>query len=200
MKFYTCQHCGKSFNRRGKRAHTYCSKACHDDARRKYADTPCVVCGKIFLPNHKGHKHCSLECGSKSVAKALSQKVTCICKHCGKEFQRSPSLVSKYCSPHCYWESKYTTPYGYKKYRAKQDFRSTHKQAIQKRDDYKCVLCGSTDHIEVDHILAIALGGTNKIENGQTLCYSCHQKKTAKDKALIRRLNRNPQSRGFFAA
>ena len=34
---------------------------------------------------------------------------------------------------------------------------------------------------DIDHILPLALGGTNDLENLQILCRSCHRSKTAKD-------------------
>jgi len=54
------------------------------------------------------------------------------------------------------------------------DFSHKIKQAILKRDGYRCVICGrgEKDGIElvVDHIKPKDKGGTNDIENGQTLC------------------------------
>ncbi|MDE1825380.1 MAG: HNH endonuclease [Candidatus Micrarchaeota archaeon] len=54
------------------------------------------------------------------------------------------------------------------------DFTQAQKEAIIERDDYRCVICGRgvKDGIElqVDHIKPKDLGGTNSIENGQTLC------------------------------
>jgi hypothetical protein len=48
------------------------------------------------------------------------------------------------------------------------------KEEIFKRDGYKCVVCrrGREDGVELcaDHILSKDKGGTNTIDNGQTLC------------------------------
>ncbi len=48
------------------------------------------------------------------------------------------------------------------------------KEAILKRDGYRCVVCGrgEADGVElvVDHIKPKDKGGTNDINNGQTLC------------------------------
>ncbi|HSW58858.1 MAG TPA: HNH endonuclease [Dehalococcoidales bacterium] len=53
-------------------------------------------------------------------------------------------------------------------------FTLAQREAILKRDGYKCVICGKgrKDGVElhVDHIKAKDLGGEAKIENGQTLC------------------------------
>jgi len=54
------------------------------------------------------------------------------------------------------------------------DFSPEVKKAILERDGYKCVVCGrgAKDGIElvVDHIKPKDKGGTNDINNGQTLC------------------------------
>lgn len=54
------------------------------------------------------------------------------------------------------------------------DFSSTDKEAILRRDNYRCVVCGRgiEDGIElvVDHIKPKDKGGKNDISNGQTLC------------------------------
>ena len=34
---------------------------------------------------------------------------------------------------------------------------------------------------EVDHIIPLAQGGTNELDNLQPLCHSCHSRKTAKE-------------------
>jgi len=48
------------------------------------------------------------------------------------------------------------------------------KEAIFKRDGYKCVVCGRgrEDGVEIhaDHKIPLDKGGTNTIDNGQTLC------------------------------
>ena len=54
------------------------------------------------------------------------------------------------------------------------DFSPTLKEAIFKKDGYKCVLCGRGQkegfELHVDHILPKDFGGRATLENGQTLC------------------------------
>jgi DNA-binding PadR family transcriptional regulator len=54
------------------------------------------------------------------------------------------------------------------------EFSAETKEQIFKRDNYKCVVCGlgKSDGIEIcaDHIKPKDKGGTNTLENGQTLC------------------------------
>ena len=45
------------------------------------------------------------------------------------------------------------------------------------RDGTTCLQCGSTEHLEIDHIIPIARGGTNALVNLQVLCRHCNRKK-----------------------
>ena len=55
--------------------------------------------------------------------------------------------------------------------------------AVLKRDNYRCAKCGaspSNDHtveLQVDHVIPVANGGGNSLENLQTLCSRCNQGK-----------------------
>lgn len=51
------------------------------------------------------------------------------------------------------------------------------REFILKRDGYKCIYCGSTENLQIDHIKSVYSGGENKIENLQTLCKSCNTRK-----------------------
>lgn len=46
-----------------------------------------------------------------------------------------------------------------------------------KRDNYKCLKCGNKDSLSIDHIISLAKGGDNSIENLQTLCSKCNSSK-----------------------
>ncbi len=43
--------------------------------------------------------------------------------------------------------------------------------------NYRCARCGSSDHIEIDHIVPVSKGGSNGIDNLQPLCRSCNASK-----------------------
>lgn len=62
-----------------------------------------------------------------------------------------------------------------------EDFTTSQKSLILKRDGYRCVVCGRSiaDGVElqIDHIKAKDLGGKATIENGQTLCAQHNFKK-----------------------
>jgi len=67
---------------------------------------------------------------------------------------------------------KYDPDKAYK--RELEDFTAAQKEAILKRDGYKCVICGrgKKDGVDlhIDHIKPKDFGGEATIENGQTLC------------------------------
>lgn len=51
------------------------------------------------------------------------------------------------------------------------------KTVVWQRDGGKCVQCGATDYLEFDHIIPVAKGGANGVENIQLLCRRCNAKK-----------------------
>ncbi|MFJ8699451.1 HNH endonuclease [Streptomyces ardesiacus] len=46
------------------------------------------------------------------------------------------------------------------------------------RDRFTCQRCGAREHLEVDHIVPVARGGSWELENLWVLCRSCHRRKT----------------------
>lgn len=50
-----------------------------------------------------------------------------------------------------------------------------------RRDGGRCVLCGSRDRCQVDHIIPTTQHGSHAVENLRVLCFSCHSKKTAQE-------------------
>ena len=48
---------------------------------------------------------------------------------------------------------------------------------IMKRDGYKCLYCGATENLTIDHIHPASRGGENTWENMATSCNSCNVKK-----------------------
>jgi 5-methylcytosine-specific restriction endonuclease McrA len=50
------------------------------------------------------------------------------------------------------------------------------RQAILDRDKM-CLACGTTEHLTIDHIVPISMGGSNEATNLQTLCKKCNEKK-----------------------
>ena len=56
---------------------------------------------------------------------------------------------------------------------------------IFKRDNFKCVLCGTTgkeEKLEIDHIIPISEGGKTIKSNLRTLCFKCNRGKGNENK------------------
>lgn len=60
------------------------------------------------------------------------------------------------------------------------------REAIKKRDNYTCCICGNSVYkepnllLEVDHIIPISKGGKTEASNLQTLCWRCNRAKSNK--------------------
>lgn len=53
------------------------------------------------------------------------------------------------------------------------------KLLIWNRDGGSCVKCGSTNELQFDHIIPVALGGATSEQNRQVLCGPCNRTKGA---------------------
>lgn len=51
------------------------------------------------------------------------------------------------------------------------------RQMVLKRDEYKCVKCGSTESLHCHHIIPVVIEPLESadIDNCITLCYNCHK-------------------------
>lgn len=51
------------------------------------------------------------------------------------------------------------------------------REQVKQRDGHQCLACGATKYLQVDHIVPVYHGGTNDIDNLQTLCKVCNGRK-----------------------
>lgn len=59
------------------------------------------------------------------------------------------------------------------------------RETVIARDGHRCVRCGSTEDLTVDHIFPQSMGGTHAITNLRCLCRSCNSARPVQGEALI---------------
>lgn len=57
------------------------------------------------------------------------------------------------------------------------------KLVVWARDGGACVHCGSRQELHFDHVIPVAKGGGNSVENIQILCQACNLRKS--DKIIV---------------
>lgn len=123
-------------------------------------------------------KNCDI-CGARFSSKAIKHrweiddKNTIICSRCNRKLENQehkrkfdqyfqgdenepdyePPLVDRRISPHT-------------------------KNTVWRRDEGRCVECGSKERLEFDHIIPVSKGGSNTARNIQLLCEKCNRQKS----------------------
>ena len=90
------------------------------------------------------------------------------CTDCGKVFDDLKYKLCPYCG------GKLDTRYG------RQPIPRELRHKVFQRDGYRCRECGASKEetsLEIDHIVPVARGGKNDIDNLQTLCRECNRMK-----------------------
>lgn len=55
--------------------------------------------------------------------------------------------------------------------------KANRRRMVYERDGGCCVTCGTTEDLTLDHIVPRSKGGTNAVDNLQTMCRSCNTEK-----------------------
>jgi hypothetical protein len=166
-------------------------------------DKVCTICKKSFHPRFSTVKMCSKKCMGINASNILDKKITKECSFCKKEYRvgKSRENTTRFCSHLCSDKSRI----GKGSSRWKGGERNTFKLAIREcfqyrqwrsdiftRDDFTCQICFFRGlKINADHIKPFAkiLEENNiqnledalncaelwNINNGRTLCISCHR-------------------------
>lgn len=118
-------------------------------------------------------------------------------QHCSKNIDTHKTKSTKHISHNGRRGTKRPPPRRKPQHRRPHHMWTNHKHVptptrtrILNRDHHTCQHCGTQPpptHLEIDHITPLAAGGTNADNNLQTLCKTCHQKKTRSEINTARR-------------
>ena len=67
----------------------------------------------------------------------------------------------------------------HRRVRRRRVWSDEERRFILDRDGWACVYCGSTDELEIDHIVPFSRGGACSADNAQVLCGPCNRAKGA---------------------
>lgn len=54
------------------------------------------------------------------------------------------------------------------------------RKAVYERDGHKCLACGSTERLSLDHVQHWSMGGKDTVDNLRTLCQPCNSSRRDK--------------------
>jgi 5-methylcytosine-specific restriction endonuclease McrA len=57
----------------------------------------------------------------------------------------------------------------------------TRRAQVYERDGHRCLACGATESLTLDHLVPFILGGSNAVANLRTLCGDCNSKDFARN-------------------
>lgn len=192
----------------------YCSRLCENNNSKKsmIAESPCRTCGRIIRYTNERKIYCSENCKNnygKNILFSKKQEIK-YCEQCNRELFRkrygskmkNKNTQERFCSKACFylwtsenitgdktnsWQGGTTSLDGI--IRTLSKYRRWKKYILQR--DIVCVLCGSDDGVEVDHIIGLKQmidkyhitnsKEANKckelwdVKNGRVLCDECHK-------------------------
>jgi endogenous inhibitor of DNA gyrase (YacG/DUF329 family) len=159
-----------------------CFNKIRSQHRRTRVSRVCKVCGKSFeVKAHRANaKFCSKACWSvRKPKKDLS------CPTCGKTFKAWDHHPTRFCSQRCAGKSrvgdmanawKGGTSLNGPRAKYKGELKRW-REAVFRRDQFKCVECGRSGEIQAHHIQTLSDRPDLALElsNGKTLCVPCHE-------------------------
>lgn len=184
------------------------SKGLVGTKKRKGEEITCIVCGKKVYKRpydlkRGGGKVCSPKCNAIARSKGLikwkpphppktGEEIACVI--CGKKVYRKRSYIDRGINKTCGSKACLSAygrlqlgldplkPENIGKERHQVD-KTTVWLPSQKKAwlDTKCAICGSTENLQLDHIVPVFLGGKTERDNAQTLCAICHMKKSKEE-------------------
>ena len=70
------------------------------------------------------------------------------------------------------------------------DAKRMWRESIKERDGYRCVYCGSSEHLTIDHVRPQSMGGPTTAANCVTACRACNQLKGSMSRRGLHSINR----------
>ena len=147
----------------------------------------CEQCGKEFDPVNERPSHPAKFCCRACSFEAQRTLVTLTCSQCGQKFRRKAYMNGwsqergPFCSFACYgqWQHEHTAGPANPNYSHEATSRGAYnhrkaREAVLKRDEYRCVECGRTYGLHVHHL---GDPDDHALGNLVTLCASCHRKR-----------------------
>lgn len=160
-----------------------CSRECDAKLRQEWVTLTCENCGDEYRvkPARESYsRYCSHDCYWND------NRLTRVCENCGETFTRRASEFENpeqaFCSHPCFNEWRglgVRIGDSNTVYRAVRDYLlggDWGTFAAQKRGE-KCEVCGSTENLELHHIVPLLYGGTHGDWNLMTACRECHHGK-----------------------
>ncbi len=105
---------------------------------------------------------------------------TCDCPEVTSD---SPHYTNCHIFSEWIWKGKYKGNNYLKTNNKRTPIDSRLRHEVFKRDGYKCIECGATNKektLHCDHIIPVAQGGSDELDNLQTLCEDCNLSKSDK--------------------
>ena len=139
----------------------------------------CPICNVIFITSDKSRKCCSWECRNKRISQNYKGK-TFTEEHKNNISKNHHNVLGEN-NPN--WKGGVTS--WDRLLRSRKIFKIWKRQVLEK-NNFCCVNCNESDisKLDADHILPLFIFPelAFEVNNGQTLCKSCHIKKTQVDK------------------
>lgn len=189
---FVCKYCKEEFSMLASTAKvrkekvgipTYCSRTCSGLAARKDGSKTscgCATCGKIFIKRKdhlKAKNYCSKECSSAARRKPGAWSETDRDIEALREYNREYAKNNKerLNSMSRAWAKNNRSYRNYiQQVRRAAGSISYLEWNKLLTDQDKCVHCGSSENLQVDHIVPVALGGKTELSNLQVLCKLCN--------------------------
>lgn len=204
MVVLECEFCGKPFDVKPSHAgyRKHCSRECNAAAKSRDAlgydpkrrvEKHCEICGETIWVK-KSHAdvegtYCSRECMAVGYSERLTGSENPNYRH-GRSHTREwyREWAKEWRADNRDKITLYNRRRRARENEAKGDFTNAEFRRLCKKYDNKCLRCGRADvKLTPDHVVPLARGGGNGIDNIQPLCRRCNSSKKDKIKDYRKR-------------